>query len=275
VPATLKAIGGTLNIKKLDIQTGIGNDNLGLLLAQFIYVRNSAGALANFDFRTIAGIADKNIYDTNHIMFYLPVLGNDGKTWLNNNLGANYSNTAKSAFNPAQQATAINDFNAYGSLFQWGRYADGHELINYSSSTVGSSVNGTTTTLSSSDNPGHSLFILANRSDWRSPKNDSLWQGVNGINNPCPIGFRLPTETEWNTQSLTWISGAFDSPLKLTMAGYRNVASGLNVITGSGGYNWSSNFNLTFSRAIQFTNSTASISQSVRSNTYSVRCIKD
>jgi uncharacterized protein (TIGR02145 family) len=221
INATLQAIGGTLNPKKLDLQTGIGNDNLGWLLAQFSYALNSSGGGANFQFRNIAAIPDRNIADAKHVMFYLPVLGADGKTWLNNNLGANYANTTNGAFNPAAQASASNDQNAYGSLFQWGRYSDGHELINRSTN---ASVNGTTSTASTTDTPGNSLFIIAG-ADWRSPKNDALWQGISGTNNPCPIGYRLPTETELNNQRLLWSAnsnaGAYGSPLKLTVAGYR------------------------------------------------------
>ena len=36
--------------------------------------------------------------------------------------------------------------------------------------------------------------------DWRTPQNNNLWQGVSGTNNPCPAGFRLPTETELETE---------------------------------------------------------------------------
>ncbi len=45
--------------------------------------------------------------------------------------------------------------------------------------------------LSSIDQPVHWNFILPLNSpnDWRSPQNDNLWQGLNGINNPFPIGY--------------------------------------------------------------------------------------
>lgn len=45
---------------------------------------------------------------------------------------------------------------------------------------------------------GHGDFILEPNVpyDWRNPKNDNLWHGVSGTNNPCPTGFRLPTERE-------------------------------------------------------------------------------
>ncbi len=209
INATLQAVGGSLNAKKLDIQTGIGNDNLGWLLAQFTYATNNSGGTVNFHFRNIAPIPDRNIADANHVMFYVPVLGADGKTWLNNNLGANYANTTNGAFNPAAQASASNDANAYGSLFQWGRGADGHEFRN-SGNTAGPIATPWTST----------NFITNSNApfDWRTPKDDNLWQGVSGTNNPCPIGYRLPTETELNNQLLSWSAstdaGALASPLK-------------------------------------------------------------
>ena len=103
-------------------------------------------------------------------------IGSEIYIWLDRNLGA------------SQVATAYNDTDAYGDLYQWGRGADGHQ--NRSSAAPAPSE------LSGVDDPGHGDFILANANlfDWRSPQNDNLWQGVSGTNNPCPSGFRLPTE---------------------------------------------------------------------------------
>jgi hypothetical protein len=129
-----------------------------------------------------------------------------GKTWMDRNLGA------------SQVATSSTDAAAYGDLYQWGRGADGHQCRN----------SGTTTTLSSTDQPGNSNFILAPNApyDWRSTQNDNLWQGVNGINNPCPSGYKIPTYAELDSELSSWINnnayGAFNSPLKFTQAGYRS-----------------------------------------------------
>ena len=107
-----------------------------------------------------------------------------GKTWMDRNLGA------------SQVATSSTDPNAYGDLYQWGRFSDGHQCR----------TSPTTSALSSLDQPGNNMFILAPNTpyDWRSPQNTNLWQGVNGVNNPCPMGYRIPTETELDNERLSW-----------------------------------------------------------------------
>lgn len=78
------------------------------------------------------------------------------------------------------------------------------------------------------DDPEHDDFI-ADASfprDWRISQNNILWQGLSGINNPCPQGFRILTEEESETERASWDSddakGAFASPLKLVKAGLRS-----------------------------------------------------
>ena len=130
-----------------------------------------------------------------------------GETWLPYNLGA------------SRVATSSTDVNAYGDYYQWGRGTDGHEKSNSS----------TTLNLSNSDTPGHGNFIRGS-DDWRSPQNNNLWQGESGTNNPCPSGYRIPTEAEWEAERQSWSSnnaaGAFNSPLKLTTPGYRHYTGG-------------------------------------------------
>jgi hypothetical protein len=278
INATLQAVGGTLNAKKLDIQTGIGNDYLGWLLAQFSYATNNIGGSSNFQFRSIAAVPDRNIADAAHVMFYMPVLGADGKTWLNNNLGADYANTTKASFNPAAQASSSTDQNAYGSSFQWGRGADGHELINWTSASAGAAINAPTTGQSSSATPGNSF--LSGSTNWYTGSNpDNLWQGVNGTNNPCPIGYRLPTDTELDNQRLTWGSnnsaGAINSPLKLPVAGTRSGIGSLYDVGTYGRY-WSNTVSSTDVRYHGFMSINAFMfASSNRAFGLSVRCLKN
>ena len=183
-----------------------------------------------------------------------------GRVWMDRNLGA------------SRAATSMDDEEAYGDLYQWGRAADGHEKRN--------SV--TTSTLSSGDQPRHGDFITSSSGanfDWRSPQNINLWQGVNGVNNPCPDGYRLPTEAEWEAERQSWSNnnrvGAFESPLKLPVAGYRDYGSGSLLSVGSLGFYWSGSVSGTFSRSLGFNSSNARMSSYARALGFSVRCLKD
>jgi uncharacterized protein (TIGR02145 family) len=182
-----------------------------------------------------------------------------GKIWMDKNLGA------------SQVATSSTDAASYGDLYQWGRLTDGHQIR--------TSI--TTTALSSSNTPGHPYFILIDASpwDWRSPQNDNLWQGVTGTNNPCPTGYRLPTDAEWNAERLSWSTnnsaGAYASPLKLPVGGGRNRWDGSITNVGSVGLYWSSTLSGTNSGGITFSSSLAYMSGGTRAFGNSVRCIKD
>ncbi|MDD4385773.1 MAG: FISUMP domain-containing protein [Bacteroidales bacterium] len=179
-----------------------------------------------------------------------------GKIWIDRNLGA------------SQVATSSTDSAAYGDLYQWGRAADGHQIR----------TSDTTSTQSSSDDPGHGNFIIKSM-DWRNPQNDNLWQGVSGINNPCPSGFRLPTEVEWEAERTSWSSnnaaGAFASVLKLPMAGSRNYGNGTFAGVDGEGHYWSSTVDDTKSRHLYFFETFALWISQYRANGFSVRCIKD
>jgi uncharacterized protein (TIGR02145 family) len=182
-----------------------------------------------------------------------------GKIWMDRNLGA------------SQVATSSTNAASYGDIYQWGRAADGHQIR----------TSGTTPILSDTDTPGHALFITPTTSplDWRSPQNANLWQGVNGVNNPCPTGFRVPTDTEWEEEIASWSSpdaaGAYVSPLKLPKAGYRQINDGSLSAGGTSGYYWSSTVNGGTSGQLLFTSSSANMYINNRAIGFSVRCIKD
>lgn len=202
---------------------------------------------------------------------YYEVSSSSGEVWLDRNLGA------------TQVAVSMNDYLAYGSLFQWGRPADGHECITWSSATSGTPYYGTTTTRSGTDVPGHNLLIKYSSSpyDWRNPQNVNLWQGLGGTNNPCPTGYRIPTSSELNAERLLFSSndpvGAFNSVLKFVRPGYRDgFYDGTCYDGNSIGYYWSSTvsaFNTTYNLDIR--NGNSFIGDNGRALGLSVRCIKD
>ena len=182
-----------------------------------------------------------------------------GKIWMDRNLGA------------SQAATSSTDVNSYGDIYQWGRGNDGHQCRN----------SATTSSLSTSDQPGNGNFIIItnNPYDWRSTQNDNLWQGINGTNNPCPNGYRIPTDNELSQERSSWSSdnsfGAYNSPLKLSMTGYRNVATGVLTRVNENGYIWSSTISGTSSRNLIFSTEIAWHADDIRASGESIRCIKD
>ena len=191
-----------------------------------------------------------------------------GRIWMDRNLGA------------SQVATSSDDAASYGDLYQWGRGTDGHQLR----------TSGYITVRSSTDTPGHGDFIITLNNppnDWRIGQNENLWQGVNGINNPCPSGFRVPTETEWIEEKVTWSSqnsaGAFGSVLKLPMAGVRldNDSGaklkneGIKGLYSSVTPIYNSTSSGYHSVLLDFSDTNAVMIDGRRARGRSVRCIKD
>ena len=186
-----------------------------------------------------------------------------GKVWMDRNLGA------------SQVATASDDSLAYGDLYQWGRYAEGHQCRR----------SDTTSTLATSATPnssdswyGRLILYSSDPYDWLSTPNDDLWQGENGVNNPCPRGFRLPTDMEWQAEIDSWntknSAGAFASPLKLPAVGFRGSGGALAFVGDRGRY-WSSSVSGSNARYLLFSSSEAKLSSYYRAHAYAVRCIRD
>jgi len=163
-----------------------------------------------------------------------------GRKWLDRNLGA------------SRVATAYNDRQAYGHLFQWGRPADGHQVITYTSNTAGSG-GPKTKTLATSDVPGHSTFITPDNTDtingvyvydWRDDQNTNRW-AINSQGS-CPSGWHVPSAAEWEAETGIINSTTAFSQLKLTAAGYRygdfdgSGREGTVRTAGSSAWYWSS-----------------------------------
>jgi uncharacterized protein (TIGR02145 family) len=207
---------------------------------------------------TLNTVTDTNkvrfTYNGEEVVYGIIVSPITGRRWLDRNLGAK------------QVATAVDDYLAYGDLFQWGRPADGHQLINRTSSTTSTPINGTTTTLATSDIPGHVNFIEADVSgatpyngDWRDDNNSNRW--MTNPQGPCPAGWHVPTLDEWWSETNQTHKGGKDggmssattayNQLKLTVAGlradrttpYMNVGEISN--DGYSGWYWTSTDQMT------------------------------
>ena len=193
------------------------------------------------------------------------VVGENGTIWMDRNLGA------------SQVATSPTDVDAQGDLYQWGRAADGHQCRN-------SSV--TSTTASSFEpnlgNTWDGQFIAGTSNsveDWLTSQEDDLWQGVDGVNNPCPKGFRLPTETEINNERTSWSGdpdNAYLSDLKW-VAGAQRTNNNQVFGQNNAGIYWTSTISGASSRNMRFriTNNDTDMLTNFRAFGYSVRCIKE
>ena len=184
------------------------------------------------------------------------------KIWMDRNLGA------------SRVATSYNDEEAYGDLFQWGRFADGHQCRD--SDTTNTTA---TTTVPNEGNLWDGKFIVPRDfldENWLTPIEDNLWQETSGVNNPCPSGYRLPTNTELEAERLSWSqnnsTGAFNSPLKLPVSGYRFDSE--IVLAGSNSACWSSSVSDSRAGYMSFYSYAANGWQE-RWSGFTVRCIKD
>lgn len=189
---------------------------------------------------------------------YGTVVSQNNTCWLDRNLGA------------SAVATSYDHLAAYGDYFQWGRGDDGHQI---SSST-------TLSAQSSTPDPGHDNFLVGNTLWYIGSNPELLWLGVNAVNNPCPAGWRIPTEAEYANELQSWSSktylGAINSPLKLPASGYRNYNSGDLSNQGSTGRYYNSTFESNNAHRLGFDASTAAMgSTTAPAYAFSIRCIMD
>jgi hypothetical protein len=198
----------------------------------------------------------------------------NGRIWMDRNLGA------------SRVAISFDDDEGYGSLFQWGRAPDGHEDRSLSCSAGcfnAQSLEGVSNFNNDPTNEWFGKFVTSTFFNWLNASVsdiNTLWQGVDGTNNPCPDNYRLPTDAEWTAEYNSWqsqnASGGFASPLKLPATGYRNRLDGA-IMSLDMAFYWSSSINNVSNnpRFVWIASSWAFLDSGFRAHGYAVRCIKD
>jgi uncharacterized protein (TIGR02145 family) len=139
------------------------------------------------------------------------------------------------------------------------------------------------------------LFYQWNRDtpDWTAGWNGNNAATWENMNNPCPTGWRVPTEAEFvslRTSGHVWSAnwedtgvrgsafGGTNNPVFLPAAGLRDFNNGAVNNVGTQGYYWSATTNPTGNvRPVFFniTGSTAGTGSSYRANGFSIRCVAE
>ncbi|MFV0582813.1 MAG: FISUMP domain-containing protein [Parabacteroides gordonii] len=249
----------------------------------------------------------------------LPVLMKDGKYWAPINVGATTTNN--------KAVTTGNITADCGKLFQWGRYI-GVDATSSPSGDLSSGGNDRPVgvdgalpvmtgwdgkhILSSSSNPNTQYNWLQFVAGTDNPAATAmqkgawyqqLWNANEGVDNadvvkvvandPCPKGWRVPTQAEWiaigadNSTVYTWSTSNLNlsipgkesgKNLILPAAGNRDVSTGASYSQGAYGYYWSSSVPAASTNASYvYFNSAGKLSTNTyyRASGFSVRCVQE
>jgi uncharacterized protein (TIGR02145 family) len=233
------------------------------------------------------------------------------------NLGADPNKSiAQQMDHPSPTGNGVTDATVYGDLYQWGRVADGHQMRNSSDANGGSGAttivyDGNSQIPTSHNWYGKHVYFGGSPYDWHgnssTNKNDNLWNFTTYPgNNPCPAGWRVPTQAEWGSifrggttsgapstsssgNTWTWNSsgttgyeistdGGSTTSLFLPAAGCRYNYSATLDNAGMNGYYWStttvSSVNV-YSMYFSSSNVYPGSSSYYRAHGFSVRCVAE
>lgn len=187
--------------------------------------------------------------------------------------------------------------NTFGFLYQWGRkdpFPGNQSLYNASGAVVSISTDISVLVGSrfarSFANPTKYYAYSIGGNDWVGPsvshKDDDLWgrnTTAQTIYDPCPAGWRVPKSPVWVNMiatNPTWGSNGLNANSNYggfyPAAGARLFSkSGDFVDAGEKGYYWSASVNGNDARDLYFHKDGVSSGKNVRSNAYSVRCVKE
>jgi hypothetical protein len=177
--------------------------------------------------------------DGQHRFLYKVITGPGNKQWLQTNLGAHYNQVGHPSFNPEMSATGVDDYLAFGSLFQLGRNSDGHELVNWASATAVTSSSSfvtyfnfpTTGDFNSIQSVGAFVKITNPSATYQGSSLPAATaiagRIVVGPGMPCPVGFHLAEPADYAAANGAGESYWINSPLKLVAPKiYRSVDTG-------------------------------------------------
>ena len=193
----------------------------------------------------------------------------NGRTWLDRNLGA------------SEAAADVNDTDAFGDLYQWGRSTDGHQERT-------SETNDTLATTLDSDNTNtdwYGKFIVSDvDGDWvgsgvdddgslRSQSWSTPYDETTNPNQVCPCGYLVPTEQDFRDLNLITDDNAADT-FKLAYAGYKRAENGIIIGPNSTAL-WTTEVDNSLSVNAYYNSSNfESYVTNGRGDGFSIRCIK-
>ena len=191
----------------------------------------------------------------------------------------------------------------WGKLYQWGRkYGQGYSDYEFSDATTPDVSEGRVSLQVGQSESNANVFYTSTDYpyDWLYSQNDALWNSgtedspVKTEYDPCPTGWRVPTEAElselcsnrssWTENDLGQSGYCFSGPSSYSSevaqvffpaAGSRHYSSGDASYRGIYGGYWSSSPYYDYAYKLSFGSSGASVYEGDRAHGYSVRCVQD